>query len=95
MIKVFFYFRVFHYNAAKNESKVLVDGLWFPNGLVVSPNNDFLVIAETCRFKILKHYISGPKKGQTETFVDGLPGKYDLLYTNSGLATKFIRIKSN
>ncbi|CAB3249259.1 unnamed protein product [Arctia plantaginis] len=69
--------RVFHYNAAKNESKVLVDDLWFPNGLVLSPNNEFLVIAETCRYKLLKHYISGPKKGQTEVFVDGLPGVPD------------------
>ncbi|XP_075982621.1 adipocyte plasma membrane-associated protein hemomucin [Anticarsia gemmatalis] len=66
--------RVFHYNAAKNESKVLIDDLWFANSLVLSPNHDFLVVTETCRYRILKHYLAGPKKGNTEVLIDGLPG---------------------
>ncbi|XP_026745332.1 adipocyte plasma membrane-associated protein-like [Trichoplusia ni] len=69
--------RLFYYDAAKNTSKVLLDDLWFPNGVVLSPNNDFVVFTETSRFRIMKYYIAGPKKGQSEVFVDGLPGVPD------------------
>ncbi|KAF9801302.1 hypothetical protein SFRURICE_000396 [Spodoptera frugiperda] len=69
--------RLFHYDAAKNQSKVLLDDLWFANGVVVSPNNDFVVVCETFRSRLMKYYLSGPKKGQSEVFADGLPGTPD------------------
>ncbi|CAH0594290.1 unnamed protein product [Chrysodeixis includens] len=69
--------RLFYYDAAKNTSKVLLDDLWFPNSVVLSPNNDFVVLTETARFRLMKYYIAGPKKGQSEVFVDGLPGVPD------------------
>lgn len=69
-----FVFRLFHYDAARNQSKVLLDNLWFANGVVLSPNNDFVVVSESFRARMMKYYISGPKKGQSEVFVDGLPG---------------------
>lgn len=61
---------------AKNESKVLLDNLWFTNGLVLSPDNQFVVVAETCKLRLLKYYIDGPKKGKSEVFADGLPGEF-------------------
>lgn len=72
----YFNFRLFHYDAAKNQSRVLLDDLWFPNGVVMSPNNDFVVVSESFRARMMKYYISGPKKGKSEVFVDGLPGTY-------------------
>lgn len=51
------------------------EGLWFPNGLAISPDNEFLVTAETFRYRLLRSYINGPKKGKSEIFVAGLPGK--------------------
>lgn len=69
--------RLFHYSAAKNASKVLLDQLWFPNGLALSPNSEFLVIAESFKNRLLKYYVSGPNKGKTEVFIDGLPGTPD------------------
>ncbi|XP_063539251.1 adipocyte plasma membrane-associated protein Hemomucin-like [Cydia strobilella] len=69
--------RLFYYNAAKNESKVLLDNLWFANGVAISPNNQFVVVAETNRYRLMKYYIDGPKKGKSEVFVDGLPGVPD------------------
>lgn len=67
-------FRFFHYVAAKNQSKVLLDDLWFANGVVLSPDNQFAVVAETGRHRLLKYYIDGPKKGKSEVFASGLPG---------------------
>ncbi|XP_060805117.1 adipocyte plasma membrane-associated protein Hemomucin [Amyelois transitella] len=69
--------RLFYYNAAKNESKVLLDDLWFANGVAISPDKQFVVASETSRFRIIKYYISGPKKGKSEVFAAGLPGTPD------------------
>ncbi|KAL4717914.1 hypothetical protein ACJJTC_001332 [Scirpophaga incertulas] len=69
--------RLMQYDAAKNQSKVLLDKLWFANGLAVSPDDQFVVTAETFGNKIHKYYINGPKKGKSEIFVSGLPGTPD------------------
>ncbi|XP_053613332.1 adipocyte plasma membrane-associated protein Hemomucin-like [Plodia interpunctella] len=80
--------RLFYYNAAKNESKVLLDKLWFANGVAISPDKQFVVVSETSRFRLVKLYISGPKKGKSEVFISGLPGTPDnvqVLPDGSGL----------
>ncbi|XP_023938786.1 adipocyte plasma membrane-associated protein Hemomucin [Bicyclus anynana] len=71
--------RLFHYDAAKNVSKVLLDDIWFANGVLLSPDNDYVLVAESSRFRIIKYYIDGPKKGTSEVFVAGLPGTPDVL----------------
>ncbi|XP_045776703.1 adipocyte plasma membrane-associated protein-like isoform X2 [Maniola jurtina] len=71
--------RLFHYNSAKNSSKVLLDDIWFANGVLLSPDNQFVLVAESSRYRILKYYINGPKKGTSEVFVAGLPGLPDVL----------------
>lgn len=58
---------------------MLLDELFFPNGVALSPEEDFVVVAETGAARLLKYHISGPKKGQHEVFVDGLPGQPDNL----------------
>lgn len=69
------FFRLFQYNPAKNQSKVLLDNLWFANGVTISPDNQFVVVVETLGFKLHKYYIDGPKKGKSEVLLAGLPGE--------------------
>ncbi|KAH8311231.1 hypothetical protein KR044_005060 [Drosophila immigrans] len=71
--------RLFKYNRAKNVSEVLLDELFFANGIVISPNEDFLVVAETGGQRLTKFHLKGAKAGQSEVFVDGLPGMPDNL----------------
>lgn len=71
---ILFHFSLFYYDAKKNASSVLLDGLWFANGVAISPNEDFVVVSETGRSQIRRYYIKGPKKGTDDIFVDGLPG---------------------
>ncbi|KAH8332892.1 hypothetical protein KR074_003480 [Drosophila pseudoananassae] len=71
--------RLFKYNRAKNVSEVLLDELVFANGLALSPNEDFIVVAETGALRLTKYHLKGPKAGQSEVFVDGLPGLPDNL----------------
>lgn len=71
--------RLFHYDRSKNESKNLIDELFFPNGVALSPNEDFIVLAETGASRLVKYHLKGAKKGQHEVFIDGLPGSPDNL----------------
>ncbi|ALC45573.1 Ssl2 [Drosophila busckii] len=71
--------RLFKYNRAKNVSEVLLDELLFANGLALSPNEDFIVVAETGAQRLIKYHLKGAKAGESETFVEGLPGIPDNL----------------
>lgn len=71
--------RLIHYNRKKNESTTLIDELHFANGLLLSPSEDFIVVAETVRAHIRKYYLTGPQKGTSEIFLTGLPGHPDNL----------------
>lgn len=58
---------------------MLIDGLHFANGVVLSPKEDFVLVAETARSRIHRYYVKGPKKGSRDIFIDGLPGLPDNL----------------
>lgn len=45
----------------------------------MSPEGDFIVVAETGHARLIKYHITGTKKGKHEVFVDGLPGQPDNL----------------
>ena len=69
--------RLFHYSRATQKSVMLMDKLWFANGLALSADETFVVVAETIGSRIQKFYLKGSKQGQSETFVEGLPGVPD------------------
>lgn len=71
--------RLFHFNRKTAKNTHLLDGLAFANGLALSPNEDFIVVAETLRGRLLKRNLQGVKAGTTEIFIDGLPGLPDNL----------------
>ncbi|XP_037943920.1 adipocyte plasma membrane-associated protein-like, partial [Teleopsis dalmanni] len=69
--------RLFKYNRGTNESEVLLDELFFANGIALSPEEDFIVVVETGGLRLTKYHLKGAKKGQHEVFVEGLPGHPD------------------
>ncbi|GAB0096372.1 Adipocyte plasma membrane-associated protein [Sergentomyia squamirostris] len=71
--------RLIHYDRKKNVSTTLIDELSFANGLVISPKEDFIVVAETGTARLRKYHLTGPLKGTSEIFMDGLPGHPDNL----------------
>ncbi|ONI87692.1 strictosidine synthase [Saccharothrix sp. ALI-22-I] len=56
---------------------VLRDGLKFANGLVLAPDASHLLVAETAGYRISRHWLTGPKAGTDEPFVDNLAGLPD------------------
>ncbi|MBJ6135969.1 SMP-30/gluconolactonase/LRE family protein [Marinobacter litoralis] len=71
--------RLLRYNPKTHKTEVLVANLHFPNGVAVSPEGDYVLVNETWKYRILKHWIAGPKAGRTEVFADNLPGFPDNL----------------
>ncbi len=63
---------------------VALDGLAFANGVAVDAQNRFVLVVETSRYRVRRLWLSGPKAGQDDVFVDGLPGFPDGLSRGAG-----------
>ncbi|MCP5161189.1 MAG: SMP-30/gluconolactonase/LRE family protein [Hahellaceae bacterium] len=68
------YGRLLRYNPATQKTEVLLDGLYFANGVALSQQEDFILVNETSRYRITRYWLKGPKAGQHDIFLDNLPG---------------------
>ena len=57
-----------------NHVKTLIQGTFFGNGVVLSQDERFVLMVETSRYRVLRYWLKGDKTGQTEIFMDNLPG---------------------
>ncbi|WP_290558905.1 SMP-30/gluconolactonase/LRE family protein [Aestuariivita sp.] len=55
----------------------IADGFVYTNGVALSPDEDFLLIAETGRARIHRLWLSGARAGEQEILLDNLPGYPD------------------
>ncbi|KAJ6996905.1 hypothetical protein D5086_010455 [Populus alba] len=74
------YGRAISYDPVTKETKVLAHNLYFANGVVVSPDQQYVVFCESFMRRCRKYYIQGKKKGSLETFIDNLPGLPDNIH---------------
>lgn len=74
--------RLMKYDKSTKEVKVLLRGLAFPNGVALSKDGSFLLVAETTTCRILRLWLHGPNAGQVDTFAV-LPGFPDNVRRNS------------
>lgn len=79
--------RVLRYDPASGGTVVVLDGLNFANGVAISDDQQFLVIAETGSYRLLRYWLEGPEAGTTEVMIDNLPGMPDNV--NNGLNDRF------
>ncbi len=56
------------------ETRVLLRGLYFANGVAVSHDGASVLVNETTRYRITRYWLEGPKAGTSEPFIEGLPG---------------------
>lgn len=66
--------RLLRYDPSTRETSTLLPELAFANGVAVDPSGDFLLVAETWRYRLLRYWLRGPRAGQVEPFVEGLDG---------------------
>lgn len=66
--------RVLVYDPATDSTTAVMNGLNFANGVAVDPGGRFLLVNETGTYRVLKHWLAGPRSGETEVLLDNLPG---------------------
>lgn len=55
----------------------LAGDISFANGVALNNDESWVAVVETNYARVLRHWLRGPKKGETEVLVDGLPGYPD------------------
>jgi len=65
---------LFRFDLVTGDTELLMDSLYFPNGVAVSPDGSFVLVNHMNKYSVLKYYLSGDRKGQSEEIIDNLPG---------------------
>ena len=74
--------RFLNYDPVTGQVKVLLKDLYFANGVALSQQEDFVLVNETYRYRIVRYWLKGPKAGTHEIFIDNLPGFPDNISSN-------------
>lgn len=74
--------RLLAYDPTTKTTRLVLDKLVFANGVAVSPDQSFVLVAETFKARVKRCWIAGPRKGQSDIFIDNLPGYPDGVSSN-------------
>ena len=53
--------RLLKFDPRSGRTLCLVEGIWFANGVALSVDESFVLVAETWGLRILRHWLKGPK----------------------------------
>lgn len=74
--------RLMVHNVQTQETRLLLDGLHFANGVAVGPDDAYVLVNETSAYRVLRYWLKGDKAGTHEVFIDNLPGFPDNITFN-------------
>lgn len=78
--------RLLQYDVATKETRVLMKGLHFANGVALGPDDAYVLVNETGEYRILRYWLKGEKAGTHDVFIDNLPGFPDnISYNDRGI----------
>ncbi len=78
--------RLLRYDPASRATTVALDSVDFANGVAVGPGGGWLLLNETMTGRILRYWLAGPRAGESEIFLEGLPGVPDNIgYDGQGI----------
>lgn len=66
--------RLLAFDPATQKVRTVLRDLYFANGVAVSPDQSFVLVAETGKYRVQRLWLTGPKAGTSEVFIDNLPG---------------------
>lgn len=74
--------RLLAYEPVQKTTRVVLPGLSFANGVAISPDQSFVLVNETGKYRIHRVWLSGANTGKTDIFIDNLPGFPDGISSN-------------
>lgn len=74
--------RLLAYDPGTRATRVVLGDLYFANGVAISPDGSFLLVVETGAYRVRRVWLNGPRQGQSEIFIDNLPGFPDGISSN-------------
>jgi sugar lactone lactonase YvrE len=74
--------RFLAYDPATKQTRVLIDGIHFANGVALGPDEAFVLVVETGEYRVWRYWLKGPRAGGREVFVENLPGFPDNITFN-------------
>ena len=74
--------RLMAFDPQTEKPRTLLRGIHFANGVAVSPDQSFVLVAETGKYRIRRYWLKEPKQGMDDTFIDNLPGFPDGISSN-------------
>ena len=74
--------RLLAFDPKTKSTRTILSDLYFANGVAVSPDQSFLLVVDTGMYRVRRVWLSGPKQGQSEIFIDNLPGFPDGISSN-------------
>ncbi|KAL4645679.1 hypothetical protein ACB092_02G252000 [Castanea dentata] len=69
--------RLLSYDPATKTTKVLVRDLYFANGVMATPDQNYVIFCKTPTRRCRKYHIQGKEKGKVEKFIEYLSGMPD------------------
>ncbi|MFG0331381.1 MAG: SMP-30/gluconolactonase/LRE family protein [Phycisphaerales bacterium] len=66
--------RLYAFDPTTAETRLLLDDLYFANGVALAPDESFLVVNETGAYRARRLWLSGERAGETDTLIENLPG---------------------
>lgn len=73
--------RLLRYDLRTGDCELVLGGFFFANGVAVSPDGSYVLVTETSRYRVRKVFVRGPRAGQSDIFMDNLPGFPDGIST--------------
>jgi sugar lactone lactonase YvrE len=74
--------RLLAFDPQTQKPRTLLQDLYFANGVAVSPDQTFVLVAETGKYRVRRLWLNGPNAGQSDIFIDNLPGFPDGISSN-------------
>ncbi len=65
---------LYRYDPNTKTVETLIDSSFFGNGVAVSGNDEFVLMVDLTKYRIVRYWLKGDKQGQTDIFIDNLPG---------------------
>jgi len=74
--------RLLAYDPGTQTTHLVLDELYFANGVAVSPDQSFVLVVETSMVRVKRYWLVGARKGESDIFIDNLPGYPDGISSN-------------